>query len=67
MIECAYLEGDPVLLGEIEAWTCINGEWRKMNHVDAFCKARLLSAEQFESMFPKLPLLPVNAFTSESA
>jgi len=47
-----------------EAWLFneTKNEWQEMNTADAMYKAKLLSKETFEKMYPDLPPLPAEAF-----
>jgi hypothetical protein len=45
-----------------EAWEFIGGQWKELNLGDAHHKAKLMSEDDFKSVFPQLPPLPSNAF-----
>ena len=44
-----------------EAWEFI-GQWRELNLGDAHHRAKLMSEDDFKSVFPHLPPLPRKAF-----
>jgi hypothetical protein len=62
VIRYAYLDGKPVLLNDREAWWLVDGVWKALHPADAGNDAKLVSEEQFNSMFPSLPQLPSTAF-----
>jgi hypothetical protein len=58
----ADLDGKPVRLNGREAWWLVDGVWKTLHPADAGHDAKLISEEQFNSMFPSLPQLPSTAF-----
>ena len=59
----AILDGDPVLLGNHEAWSHLAGAWKEISYADAFSKARLMTQDKFETIFGKIEAsLPAEAF-----
>jgi hypothetical protein len=62
VIRYAYLDGKPVRLNDREAWWLVDGVWKAVHPADAGQDAKLVSEEQFNSMFPSLPQLPSTAF-----
>jgi hypothetical protein len=62
VIRYAYLDGKPVRLNDREAWWLVDGVWKALHPADAGHDAKLISEEQFNSMFPGLPQLPTTAF-----
>ena len=58
----AYLDGKPVRLNDREAWWLVDGVWKALHSADAGHDAKLISEEQFNSMFPSLLQLPSTAF-----
>jgi hypothetical protein len=62
VIRYAYLDGKPVRLNDREAWWLVDGVWKALHPADAGNDAKLVSEEQFNSMFPGLPQLPSTAF-----
>jgi hypothetical protein len=59
----ASYDGYPVRLTDGEAWQCIDGEWVRINAVEAACSAALVSADEFAKHYPGLPPLPPRAFS----
>lgn len=62
MIKYARLEDNAVRFNDEEAWHCVNGQWKPLNHAEARHKASLMSEGDFNAMFPGLPDLPPEAF-----
>ena len=62
VIRYAYLDGKPVRLNDREAWWLVDGVWKALHPADVGHDAKLISEEQFNSMFPSLPQLPSTAF-----
>jgi hypothetical protein len=62
VIRYAYFDGKPVCLNDHEAWWLVEGVWKALHPADVGHDAKLISEEQFNSMFPSLPQLPSTAF-----
>lgn len=63
----AVLEGDPVLVGEYEAWIYRDGKWSEMSNADAFTKAGLIPQGLFHNTFGNIEsALPPTAFAADA-
>ena len=55
---CDYA-GVPTIVGETRAWSFVGGAWKEISHIEAYTKARLVSEQEFQHLFGRLPpLLP---------
>jgi len=54
---CDYA-GVPTIVGETRAWSFVDGAWKEINHIEAYTKARLISEQEFQHLFGRLPPLP---------
>jgi len=60
---CSY-DGIPTLINDFEAWWYANGEWTRINLVEAGHNAYVIGKPTFTKRFGKLPHLPSAAFTA---
>lgn len=67
MIKYATLNDQAVRFNDNEAWEFVGNEWKELHIADARMKAKLLTEEQFQSLFPHVPALPTTAFQSSGS
>lgn len=60
-------ESYPARLSDTEAWVCQHDNvWRKMNHGEVSHHAAILTKEDYETNYPRLPALPKEAFAQSA-
>ncbi len=58
-IRYAYLEEEPVIFDDDQAFRLKAGRWRPLHTADAMCKAKLLTRTEFENFAPNAPTIPI--------